>query len=200
MQRIEAGSLRGRKLLPLPAGVPGLRPTGARVRGAIFDRLQQEVRDARVLDLFAGSGALSLEALSRGAASCTLLELDPRVVRHLRRQLDALQLSARAEVVQTDALRWLSQPPRGNAAPYDLVFVDPPFAMPEVFGPVAHALVDGGWLAPGAWLVCERELVRGTTGVVAWPAALTVERARDYGQARLELLRHHGDPSQSPQS
>ena len=142
MQRIEAGSLRGHKLLPLPAGVPGLRPTGARVRGAIFDRLQQAVVGARVLDLFAGSGALAIEALSRGAERCTLLELDARVVRHLRRQLEALGVSDRAHVVQTDAQAWL-RPGRGNAAPYDLVLVDPPFAMPHVFEPIARALVDG---------------------------------------------------------
>ncbi|MCX4239555.1 16S rRNA (guanine(966)-N(2))-methyltransferase RsmD [Paraliomyxa miuraensis] len=204
MQRIEAGTLRGRKLLPLPPGVPGLRPTGARVRGAIFDRLQREVIDARVLDLFAGSGALSLEALSRGAATCTMLEIDPRVVRHLRRQLDVLGLSARARVVQTDALAWL-RTDRVDAAevpmtsgPFELVFVDPPFRMPEVFEPVAQALVEGGWLAEDAWVVCERELVRGTTSPIAWPRALALERARDYGQARLELLRHHGDPTGSP--
>jgi aspartate aminotransferase len=197
MQRIEAGSLRGRRLLPLPAGVPGLRPTGARVRGAIFDRLQQAVVGARVLDLFAGSGALAIEALSRGAERCTMLEIDGRVVRHLRRQLEALSLSSRAEVVQTDAQAWLRRG-RGNGARYDLVFVDPPFAMPHVFEPIAHALVDGDWLAPGAWIVCERELVRGTTVEVAWPSALVLERSRDYGQARLELLRRPGDTPSEP--
>ncbi len=197
MQRIEAGSLRGRKLLPLPEGVPGLRPTGARVRGAIFDRLQRAVVEARVLDLFAGSGALSLEALSRGAAHCTMLEIDARVVRHLRRQLDVLDLASRADVVQADAQVWLGRS-RGSAAAYDLVFVDPPFAMPEVFEPIAHALVDGNWLAPGAWIVCERELVRGRTPIVAWPSALTLERTRDYGQARLELLCRADDSPTRP--
>jgi aspartate aminotransferase len=197
MQRIESGSLRGRKLLPLPAGVPGLRPTGARVRGAIFDSLQQAVVGARVLDLFAGSGALAIEALSRGADQCTLLEIDSRVARHLRRQLEALRLSSCAEVVQTDAQAWL-RAGRGDAAPYDLVLVDPPFAMPHVFEPIARALVEGDWLAPGAWIVCERERVRGTTTAVAWPSALRVERARDYGQARLELLRRRDDTEPHP--
>lgn len=194
MQRIEGGSLRGRRLLPLPEGVPGLRPTGARVRGAIFDRLQQAVVGARVLDLFAGSGALAIEALSRGAERCTLLEIDGRVVKHLRRQLEALGLAARAQVVQVDAQVWL-RAGRGNAAPYDLVLVDPPFATPHVFEPITRALVEGDWLAPGAWIVCERERVRGTTPLVAWPSALVLERVRDYGQARLELLRRPDDPS-----
>jgi 16S rRNA (guanine966-N2)-methyltransferase len=197
MQRIESGSLRGRKLLPLPEDVPGLRPTGARVRGAIFDRLQHAVVDARVLDLFAGSGALSLEALSRGAQWCTLLEIDARVVRHLRRQLEALAVTARAQVVQTEAQAWL-RAGRGNGAGFDLVFVDPPFAMPHVFEPIAQALVAGDWLAPGAWIVCERELVRGKTPIVAWPSALTLERTRDYGQARLELLRQRDDSPTEP--
>ena len=87
MQRITGGQLRGRKLSRLPDGVAGLRPTGARVREAIFNRLQGEVEDARVLDLFAGSGALSIEALSRGARVATLIERDRAVLRHLQRQL-----------------------------------------------------------------------------------------------------------------
>lgn len=187
MQRIEAGALRGRKLLSLPNGVPGLRPTGARVRGAIFDRLQQAVVGARVLDLFAGSGALSLEALSRGATEATLLDVDARVIRHLGRQLDALGLADRTRVQRADAVQWLSRP-RPSGAPFDLVFVDPPFATPEVFEPVTHALCDHGHLAPGAIVVCEREIVRGRCPTVAWPAALTCERSRDYGQARVEFL------------
>lgn len=193
MQRIESGALRGRKLLSLPTGVPGLRPTGARVRGAIFDRLQAEVVDARVLDLFSGSGALSIEALSRGAASSTMLELSGRVVRHLQRQLEALGLSERVELRKADALAWV-RAGCGARTPYDLIFVDPPFAMPEVFEPIARGLCEGGFLAPGALVVCERELVRGTSPIIAWPAALTLELCRDYGQARVEILRH-GDPT-----
>ncbi|MCA9709571.1 MAG: 16S rRNA (guanine(966)-N(2))-methyltransferase RsmD [Myxococcales bacterium] len=196
MQRIEAGYLRGRSLLTLPRGVPGLRPTGARVRGAIFDTLRDAVEGARVLDLFAGSGALAIEALSRGAREVTLLEIDPRVVRHLRRQLAALGLEDRSNVVRTDARAWLHAG-CGARAPYDLVFVDPPFAMPEVFGPLAQDLCERGWLGPGAWVVCERERSRGKSPVVDWPPALTLERSRDYGQARLELLCHRTTPGDS---
>ncbi len=196
MQRIGAGALRGRKLLPLPRGVPGLRPTGARIRGAIFDRLQSVVDGARVLDLFGGSGSLSLEALSRGAAACTLVEFDARVARHLRRQLDALDLTARARVVHADCRAWL-RAGCGEPAAFDLVFVDPPFAMPEVFEPIARDLCERGWLAPDAWVVCERQLVRGKSPVIAWPAALHLERSRDYGQARLELLRYETAPPET---
>ncbi len=196
MQRIEAGALRGRKLLPLPKGVPGLRPTGARVRGAIFDRLQAEVVDAHVLDLFGGSGALTLEALSRGAHSSTVFEVDRRVVAHLRRQLEALGLDGQAEVIRTDAQQRLRTSRTGAA--FDLVFVDPPFAMPDVFEPITRDLCENGWLSPGARVVCERQLVRGTSPPVAWPAALTLELARDYGQARVEFLRLRDPHPRSP--
>lgn len=186
MQRIESGRLRGRRLLPLPKGVAGLRPTGARVRGAIFDRLGDAIIDARVLDLFAGSGALSIEALSRGAATATLIEVSGKVVRHLGRQLEELDLASQARVIRGDATRILDGSPLGR---FDLVVVDPPFATPGVFGPIARTLCEG-WLAPEAIVVCERERVRGTTPVVDWPDALELEAERVYGQAAVEFLRY----------
>ena len=196
MQRIEAGTLRGRKLLALPRGVDGLRPTGARVRGAIFDRLQAEVVGARVLDLFAGSGALSFEALSRGARSAWLVERDARVVRHLHRQAEALGVEAHCRIIRDDAQALVGAPPSPHTT-FDLVFVDPPFATPEVFAPIAAGLVDHGWLARDAIVVCESERVRGKTLAVAWPPELAVERARAYGQAHLELLRLRAQASKS---
>jgi 16S rRNA (guanine966-N2)-methyltransferase len=186
MQRVEAGSLRGRRLRPLPRGVDGLRPTSARVRGAICDRLASQLRDARVLDLFAGSGALSIEALSRGAAEAWLVDRDPRVVRHLVTQLDELGLSDRARVVRDDAVLLAERGPTGT---FDVVFVDPPFATPQVCEPLARALVRG-WLEPGAVVVCERERIRGTSPPVAWPAALPLEVSKVYGQAQVDFLRY----------
>jgi 16S rRNA (guanine966-N2)-methyltransferase len=193
MQRISAGSLRGRKLMNLPDGVPGLRPTGAKVRQAIFDRLGPAVLDTRVLDLYAGSGALAIEALSRGAASATLIEKDQRVVRHLTAQLAALGLAGRATITRGDAEQLLAAGP--SAAPtanvrgrYDLVFVDPPFASPHVFGPITHALVEHGWLAPGAHVVCERERVRGAAPNVEYPLPLALATSRIYGQVTVEFL------------
>jgi 16S rRNA (guanine966-N2)-methyltransferase len=170
--------------MSLPRGVAGLRPTAARIRGAIYDRLGPAIEGARVLDLFAGSGALSFEALSRGAEHATLVEVDGRVVRHLRGQARALALEGRVEIVRADALRFLRSAP---VRPYDLVLVDPPFATPEVFEPIAHALV-GGWLAADAWVVCERELVRGQCPAVAWPQGLELRVARTYGQALVEFF------------
>ncbi len=185
MQRIESGELRGRKLRPLPTGVAGLRPTAARVRGAIYDRLHADVVGARVLDLFAGSGAMSIEALSRGAASATMVEVSQKVVRHLRAQLLELGLERQTQVVMGQAQKYLHGTP---SAPFDLVIIDPPFATPEVFAPLCAKLVEG-WLSPDAVIVCERERVRGQTLHVQWPEALRLEAEKTYGQAVVEFLR-----------
>lgn len=186
MQRIGSGSLKGRRLLPLPRGIAGLRPTASRVREAIFDRLADEVVDTRVLDLFAGSGGLSIEALSRGARSATLLDASTAVVAHLRAQLQALALGDRSEVHCADALRWVGRPAH---AIYDLVLVDPPFASAHVFAPAIAALVAHGWLAPGALVVCEREKIRGHAASVEYDAGVELEAVRDYGQVTIEYLR-----------
>jgi len=193
MQRVSAGALRGRKLMTLPDGVAGLRPMASRIREAVFDRLGPDVRDARVLDVFAGSGALAIEALSRGASFATLFELDARVVRHLRSQLATLSLGERSEVHSGDAVGLLGAGPR-RGAPYDLVFVDPPFASPHIFTPVLDALCSRGWLAPGARIVCERERIRGSaapghaSGNYVCPESLDLEATRIYGQAQVEFL------------
>lgn len=195
MQRIESGRLRGRRLLSLPKGVGGLRPTAARVRGAIFDRLGTRVLDARVLDLFAGSGALSFEALSRGARRTTLVDIVPRVIRHCRSQAEALGVEDRVDTVRADALKFL----RTEApTPFDLVLVDPPFATPDVFEPIAQALTRG-WLAPMGWVVCERERVRGKSPPVAWPSELKLQVARNYGQAVVEFLQYAA-PTAAPRA
>lgn len=194
MQRIESGELRGRRLKPLPSGVAGLRPTAARVRGAIYDRLAADLPGAKVLDLFAGSGAMSIEALSRGAASATMIELSAKVVRHLHTQLAELGLGPRTRVVQGQAEKFLRAT---TPSPFDLVIVDPPFATPAVFGPLCEALVQG-WLTPDAIIVCERERVRGKTPVVQWPAQLELEAEKVYGQAAVEFLRVRAPSSDDP--
>lgn len=194
MQRIESGRLGGRYLLRLPKGVPGLRPTAARVRGAIFDRIGAEVRGARVLDLFGGSGAMSVEAISRGADRATVVELSGKVVRHLRAQADALGIAEHLQVVKSDAVKFLQHGPSA----YDLVIIDPPFATPEVVDAIAEGLVQG-WLAEEAIVVCERELVRGKSRDVAWPESLELEATKHYGQAVVEFLRFV-PKTESPQS
>ena len=146
--RIVGGSLRNSRLEV--ANALSLRPTPERVRETLFNWLAPVIAGARCLDLFAGSGALGIEALSRGAASALLVERDPRVAASLRASLQRLRLDT-AELRVTDAQDLLAAPP---AAPFDLVFLDPPFAA-GLWTPVAAALESGGWLAPQAWIYLE---------------------------------------------
>ncbi|MEN8166907.1 MAG: 16S rRNA (guanine(966)-N(2))-methyltransferase RsmD [Pseudomonadota bacterium] len=151
--RIIGGIHRGRKLA-FP-DLPGLRPTGDRVRETLFNWLQPIIQGARCLDLFAGSGALGMEAASRGAREVVMLDNLPQVVRQLEENkvlLDLVQL----RIVQADALTWLEQQPR----PFDLVFVDPPFAA-DLLRPVCARLETSGWLASGALIYLEDDAGRG---------------------------------------
>ena len=148
--RIIGGRWRGTRLDV--ADAPGLRPTSDRVRETLFNWLLPALPGARVLDLFAGTGALGLEALSRGAASATLVERDPSLAAALRATVARLPGGEAAQVVQADALGWLG----GQAeAGYDLAFVDPPFAA-GLWDAVWPALLPK--LATGAWLYVEAPL------------------------------------------
>jgi 16S rRNA (guanine966-N2)-methyltransferase len=164
---------RGRRLRVPPAGT---RPTSDRAREGLFSTLGtlRPVTGARMLDLYAGSGAVGLEALSRGAAAALLVEADPRAVRVLRDNVDTLGLPGavvRAEPVE----RVLAA--ECPAEPYDIVFLDPPYAVPVE--PVLLRLVAGGWA--GDVVVVERRT--GTD--VGWPAGILPVRARRYGEATL---------------
>jgi 16S rRNA (guanine966-N2)-methyltransferase len=149
--RIIGGRHRGRKLR-FPAGVE-IRPTPDRVRETLFNWLQQRVADAQVLDLFAGSGALGLEALSRGAARVTFVEKDRRAAGAIESLAREWQEGA-ASVVCADALAWLAQPP-GDAARFDVVFLDPPYDA-QLLSAAAAALAGSGRLAPDARVYLER--------------------------------------------
>lgn len=160
--RIIAGKWRGRRL-PV-ADSPGLRPTGDRVREMLFNWLQGAVAGRRVLDLFAGSGALGLEAASRGAAEVLLLEKQPRLAAHLRQLVANLPGATGLEVCQADALRWLEQAPD---RPYDLVFIDPPFAR-NLWLPVLEGLRQPGWLAEAAMVYVESPVRNAPTLPPGW--------------------------------
>ena len=147
--RIIGGRHRGRKLR-FPEGVD-IRPTPDRVRETLFNWLQQRTPDARVLDLFAGSGALGLEALSRGAARVTFVEQDRRAAAAIDALAQEWQEAA-AAVVCADALGWLSQ--ANDAGPFDIVFLDPPYDS-ELLSAAAAALVKSGKLAPDARVYLE---------------------------------------------
>jgi 16S rRNA (guanine966-N2)-methyltransferase len=149
--RIVAGRWGGRRLAT-PKGA-ATRPTADRVREALFSILGDSVQGARVLDVFAGSGALGLEALSRGAAAATFVDSSSAAVRAIRANLEAL--GGEAEVRREDAMRFLSASP-GKARHYDLVLLDPPYGLAERLGrELSEALP--AVLAPAALVISESD-------------------------------------------
>lgn len=188
--RIIGGEWRGRKL-SFPA-LPELRPTPDRVRETLFNWLRDILPGARCLDLFAGSGALAFEALSRGAEEVVMVDLHPAVIAQLEEHIR--QLKARnARVVQAEALAFLQGPPH----PFDIVFLDPPF-QGALLGPCMARLAGHGWLAPTAWLYIETDR---RTPLPPLPADWTVLRHKEAGQVGYYLLQRtsadgtQGDPS-----
>ena len=149
--RIIGGEHRGRKL-PF-ADLPGLRPTGDRIRETLFNWLQPGITGARCLDLFAGSGSLGIEAASRGAGQVVMLDTANPVVRQLEENRKQLKLE-QVSVIRADALQWLEQSP----VPFDVVFLDPPFSA-DLLGPLCHKL-NQGWLADNARIYMEDEVSR----------------------------------------
>jgi len=150
--RIIGGTWRGRKL-HFP-DVDGLRPTPDRVRETLFNWLQPIIAGARCLDLFAGSGALGFEALSRGAASVVMLERDGNAAKQLRENMAILKTTG-AQVIQRDALEFLNSG-HGDAAPFDIVFLDPPYHQ-NLINPCCTALERSDWLSANSYLFVEAE-------------------------------------------
>lgn len=169
--RIIGGEWRSRRLA-FP-DVPGLRPTTDRVRETLFNWLQPVIAGARCLDLFAGSGALGLEALSRGAAEAVFVDRDPKVTRALEENLNLLGAD-NGRVVGSDVLTYL----RGGGRPFDVVFLDPPFRQ-SLLEPSLRLLTDGGWLGPGARVYLETE---GEAGDPPLPAGWELLKAKRAGQ------------------
>lgn len=178
MTRIVAGTLGGRRLRTPPG--PVTRPTAQRVREALFSSLG-DVLDRRVLDLYAGSGALGFEALSRGAAHVTFVERAAPALRVLRRNAITLGLAPPVvDIVALDAMAFLSH--RANRPGFDLVLADPPYA-----DDVSAVLTGiGAWLDPGGAFVLERN-VRSPEPV--WPDGLMFDKRRTYGDTALWYFR-----------
>jgi len=175
--RIIGGSWRGRRLEF--QAEPGLRPTPDRVRETLFNWLQPRLPASRCLDLFCGSGALAIEALSRGAASATLLDLSPRVLREVRHNLERLGTDA-AELVTADAVAWIAT---AQGRRYDIVFIDPPFGAGTA-GRCLGLLAASSLLAPGA-----RVYVECGAGEAApeLPAGWLLHREKCAGQVAYRL-------------
>ena len=147
--RIIAGKWRSRVITFQPA--EGLRPTGDRIRETAFNWLTAQIDGARCIDVFAGSGALAFEALSRGAAQCTALEQQGGAIKQLRETAASLQ-AENLDIIQADSLNYLQQSPPQE--PYNLAFVDPPFAA-GMLNKACAFLNNSGWLAPDALIYCE---------------------------------------------
>jgi 16S rRNA (guanine966-N2)-methyltransferase len=182
MTRIIAGVAGGRRL-STGAG-RATRPTSDRTREGLFSTvlaIRGSLEGAAVADLYAGSGAVGLEALSRGAADVVLVESDARAARVIRSNIDAIGLAG-ARLVTGAVERVLTQGPDGSA-PRDFVFADPPYALGEAeLTRMLAALRDHGWLAPSALVAVERAT---RSGPLAWPAGYEPDRSRKYGEATL---------------
>ncbi len=195
-----AGEAGGRRLA-VPVG-RDTRPTSDRAREGLFATIVSmagSLTGARVLDLYAGSGAVGLEALSRGAGHVLLVESGARAARVIRENIEAIGLAG-AEVVTDRVERVLARgpdplAPSVNGGRYDIVFADPPYALAgeEVSG-MLMALADRGWLAPGALVIVERAT---RSGPVGWPAGFVPDRARRYGEATFWYAMAEGVPGGS---
>ena len=175
--RIIGGQWRSRQFsFPM---APGLRPTPNRVRETLFNWLAPYVEGAKILDLFAGSGALCLEALSRGAGSALAMDLSAKAVTSLREHLTTLACS-NCQVLQTDALQHLEQQ---AASRFDLVFLDPPFSQ-NLLLPACNLLEQHGWLADNAWIYTESENPPSNLGL---PANWRLHREQKAGQVHYGL-------------
>lgn len=184
MTRIVAGTVGGRTIAVPPTGT---RPTSDRVREAIFSRLEHlDVLDGgRVLDLYAGSGALGIEAASRGAAEVVLVDSARRAADVARRNVADLGLHGTVRVVADAAERYAA----GAAGPFDVVFLDPPYDLAEsALAGVLEHLAAPGVLAPGAVVVVERST---RSPEPAWPPGLRAFARKDYGETAV----HYAEPA-----
>ncbi|MEV6488172.1 16S rRNA (guanine(966)-N(2))-methyltransferase RsmD [Actinoplanes sp. NPDC051633] len=185
MTRIIAGSHGGRRLAAPPGSQT--RPTADRVREALFSSLSTlvDLDGARFADFYAGSGAVGLEALSRGATFVLLVESDAKASRIIRDNIATLRAGAAARLVTGRVGSVVAGPPEGG--PFDVVFADPPYALDDAeLAEMQRGLVDNGWLAPDAVLAIERStrsVPKG--GTLSWVDGVTAERSRRYGETTL---------------
>ena len=176
--RVIGGEWRGRKLAVPDA--EGLRPTPDRVRETLFNWLQFSIAGKTCLDAFTGSGALAVEALSRGAAEVTAIERDIKVTKQLSKLLSPLA-GERLKLINADALSWLEQQP---AQPFEVVFLDPPFSLP-LLEPACQLLEEKGWLAENALIYVEQ--AKQQAGLVHLPANWILQKDKQVGDVHFSL-------------
>lgn len=185
MTRIIAGANGGRKLAAPPGAQT--RPTSDRVREAYFSALgtMTDLDGARFADLYAGSGAVGLEALSRGAAYALLVEADAKAGRAIRDNIVTLRAGSSARLITGKVLQVLAGPPEGG--PYDVIFADPPYAVDDdEIDQVQRALTSNGWLSDDAVVTFERSSRTSIKGAqLSWVDGLTADRNRRYGETTL---------------
>jgi 16S rRNA (guanine966-N2)-methyltransferase len=179
--RIVAGDARGRRLAVPPGRA--VRPTSDRAREGLFSTVVAILGDLsgrRMLDLFAGSGAVGLEALSRGAGHVLLVEADEQAARAIRDNIAAVAMPG-AQLRRGRAQRLAAGPPTGG--PFDLIFADPPYELPDgALRDLLRDLLEGGWVASGALVAVERP---SRSADFEWPAGIEPLRARKYGEGTL---------------
>lgn len=180
--RVVAGSAKGTRLAPVPGGV---RPVSDRAREGLFSSLGARCIGARVLDLYAGTGALGIEALSRGAEHATFVERDPAAVTAVRSNLDLTHLADHARIVRSDALHFVIRA-SASEGPWDLVLADPPYEIPAAQVERVLAALAAGALAEG-WTVALTRPKKSATHVI--PLDWQVARRLEYGDSLVILYR-----------
>ncbi len=183
--RIIGGEHRGRKLR-FP-DVKGLRPTADRVRETLFNWLQADIAGAWCLDLFAGSGALGFEAVSRGAGGVLMCESSLEVVKQLQENAIAMRIESKVDIRQQSALKLLAEKPQRS---FDLVFCDPPFA-DGLLAKSCELLQSGGWLSANAFIYLEQDSAHQWPEL---PGSWKLHREGQAGQAKFRLM-NKGDRS-----
>jgi 16S rRNA (guanine966-N2)-methyltransferase len=181
--RIIGGGWRGRRV-NFP-DIPGLRPTPDRVRETLFNWLQHDIAGARCLDLFAGSGALGLEALSRGAKELVFVEQAVAASRALSEQLTRLGAGPSSRVVEMGASRYLRTPAPPGSPPFDIAFLDPPFGR-GLLAEYVPMLDSGHWVRPGGLVYLENEKADGAP---ALPPHWDMLKSKSAGEVGYHLAR-----------
>jgi 16S rRNA (guanine(966)-N(2))-methyltransferase RsmD len=190
--RVIGGQLRGRKLKSVPKGYTKVRPISGRMKQSLFDILAGIIPGSRFLDVFAGTGAVGMEALSRGAGYVFFIEMDKRCVSVIEKNIALAGFEQRAKVHAGNALAELSWVAyRSGQSRYDIIFLGPPYKDEEkrplaCSTPALQRVVEAGLLAEKGWLVCQHHVKED----VLAPASLSLARRQKYGDTFLDFYRH----------